>query len=61
MVSHIHPFTMTTITHHQCLFIEPMEVVKKNSRIDEKGKLLEYLRKVAYQFFTFCDNFMGFR
>ena len=33
IVSHIHPFTMTTITHHQCLFIEPMEDVLKNPEL----------------------------
>ena len=33
----------------------------EKSRIAKNGKLLEYLRKVENQFFTFCDSFMGFR
>ena len=36
IVSNIHPFTMTTITHHQCLFIEPMEVALKNPELIKK-------------------------
>ena len=50
IVSHIHPFTMTTITHHQCLFIEPMEVALKNPEFIKRENYWNIWEKLIINF-----------